>query len=63
MGMDCNLCRYAHDLYFNYTMQLEIQTESTMVQDLRLALIKEQFELFINRKLMLLKRELARKLY
>ena len=44
-------------------MQLEIQTESTMVQDLRLALIKEQFELFINRKLMLLKRELARKLY
>ncbi|MCU4422715.1 EAL domain-containing protein [Acinetobacter sp. WU_MDCI_Abxb74] len=29
-----------------YTMQLEIQTENTMVQDLRLALAKEQFELF-----------------
>lgn len=29
-----------------YTMQLEIQTESSMVQDLRLALAKEQFELF-----------------
>ncbi len=29
-----------------YTMQLEIQTESTMMQDLRLALVKEQFELF-----------------
>ncbi|WP_035359004.1 putative bifunctional diguanylate cyclase/phosphodiesterase [Acinetobacter calcoaceticus] len=29
-----------------YAMQLEIQTENTMVQDLRLALAKEQFELF-----------------
>lgn len=29
-----------------YTMQLEIQTENSMVQDLRLALAKEQFELF-----------------
>lgn len=29
-----------------YTMQLEIQKENTMVQDLRLALAKEQFELF-----------------
>jgi EAL domain-containing protein (putative c-di-GMP-specific phosphodiesterase class I) len=29
-----------------YAMQLEIQTENTMVQDLSLALAKEQFELF-----------------
>jgi len=29
-----------------YTMQLEIQIENTMAQDLRLALTKEQFELF-----------------
>jgi len=29
-----------------YTMQLEIQIENTMAQDLRLALAKEQFELF-----------------
>lgn len=29
-----------------YAMQLEMQTENTMVQDLRLALAKEQFELF-----------------
>lgn len=29
-----------------YTMQLEIQIENSMVQDLRLALAKEQFELF-----------------
>ncbi|NUG24077.1 EAL domain-containing protein, partial [Acinetobacter lactucae] len=29
-----------------YTMQLEIQTENSMVQELRLALAKEQFKLF-----------------
>lgn len=39
-----------------YTMQLEIQIENSMVHDLRSALAKEQFELFINRKSIHLKR-------
>ena len=34
-----------------YTMQLEIQIESSMEHNLRLALTKQQFELFISPKL------------
>lgn len=39
-----------------YTMQLEIQIENSMVKDLRLALAKQQFELFISHKSIHLKR-------